>query len=183
LVLFASSKPLVLHQTSGAWKDLLLRSSLVLFGLDSPRKENDDGYVDDQHSDLDRCWTAIDFVGFKGNERAGGDDGKPLGPMLEQPEADAFGEEDPGIKESSDSECADSFGGNAGQLLKGEIDVSASRIESKAPDPVIRLRHDVTVDQFEDADAGGNQQNRLDQLKDGDQPEKACLGGFRSVAD
>jgi hypothetical protein len=48
---------------------------------------------------------------------------------------------------------------------------------------VIRLRHDVTVDQFEDADAGGNQQSRLDQLESGDQSEKACLGGFLSVAD
>src|SRR6266700_4185897 len=113
---------------------------------------------------------AVDLVDLKGEERAGDDDGEPLGPALQKPQADAFGEEQSCIDKTDNAELPDSAGRNIGGNFNGAIDVAAAWIETEHRDPVFKLARDVGVDELEDADAEDDQGGRLHELEDGDEP-------------
>ena len=131
------------------------------FALDAIQKIGHHGDVDDEHEDLDRCWTVEDLVDLDGHERGRDDDGEPLGPAFHQPQTDAFGEEQACIDKTDNSEFPDLVGRNVGCFFNGMADEAAAGIEAEHRYPPFELRAHILVYQLENSEANDDERRRL----------------------
>src|SRR5260370_41755149 len=110
---------------------------------------------------------AVDLVDLKGEERAGDDDGEPLGPAFQQPQADALGEEQSCIDKTDNAEFPDSAGRKVGGLFNDAIHVAAAWIEAEHPDPVLKLPRKSMGIHLRMPEAGADRAGRFTGLESG----------------
>ena len=99
-------------------------------------EEGDYGDFEDEEEDLPFGGMTMDFVEFDGEKGAGHDDGEPLAPAFEKPQADAFGEKKSRVDEAANADAANGIGSKSGGLLKELVDVVAAGVHAESPDPM-----------------------------------------------
>jgi hypothetical protein len=72
-------------------------------------KKSHHGNIDDQHQNFKRSWMEIDFVNRQRYERTRYDDGEPLRPTFQQPEANSLRQEESFVNEAANPETPDSI--------------------------------------------------------------------------
>ena len=91
---------------------------------------------------------AIDFVNRQWYERTRHDDGEPLRPTFQQPEANALRQEESCVNEAANPETPDGIRGKSNRILNGPIDIPATRVQAKHLDPMCEHARDVAVEQM-----------------------------------
>ena len=137
------------------------------FLADAVDQISDDGDVDEEYEDLDRCRMAVDFVCLEWHERTGDDDGEPLRPMPQKPKADALGEKQARIDKADDAEFPDLVGREVGCLLNGSSGDAAARVEVNDGNPMLQDGAYIGMNELEDADSGGDESSGFEQLEEG----------------
>ncbi len=125
--------------------------------------------VDCGHNQLRDREVPRQFVEFQRDKQAGCHDCEIFRPMFLQQQAEAFREEQPGVKESAHTELFELFRRDAKDPDQDSVNVSAVRVHSQHLGPMQHCFGQVLVQEFDGADPDGDEQRRFQQLKQPDE--------------
>jgi hypothetical protein len=132
--------------------------------------------VDEKYDDPSDRDPLRDFVKLQRYQRTGDDDGEVLGPSLLQPETDAFGEQQRGVKERTEADLFKFAIVHQPELCDQSVNKAVVGIDSDRGYPIGRKLGDVFVQQLDCAYADGEKQQALGKLKYRDYPEALAVG-------
>src|ERR1700730_18640427 len=118
----------------------------------------------------------VNLVNLNRYQRACDDDGEPLSPALQEPQANALGQEESSVDKANQSEFLDSVWRDVRGFMNQEIDVMAAWVEAEHRDPMVQLSCYVLVNQLQYADADHDEGGRLEELEYRDQANQQVLG-------
>jgi hypothetical protein len=131
--------------------------------------------IDDEYEDLDWGWTVEDLVNLEGQERGCDHNGEPLGPALDEPQTDAFGQEQSRVDETDDSELPDPGWGEIGGSLDCVTHQAVAWIEAEHRDPMLKLHRYISVYQLQDAEAHHDERSSLDEFEECDESNQSAM--------
>lgn len=131
--------------------------------------------VDGEKADANPGEAAIDFEDFPREKRSGDGKGEELAPGFFEVEADAFGEADGGVGVGDEADAAEDGIVDERGLLEDEVDQAGLGIEAEMAGESVNLVGDVFVEKAVSADADGDEQERVEELVDGDEEQPAVM--------
>jgi hypothetical protein len=131
--------------------------------------------IDDEDENLNWGQVVEQLVNLKRQKRGCDHHGEPLGPTLQSPQANSFGQEQAGIDKADDSEFADPGRGEIRDLLNCLTNYAAVWIETEHRYPMLKQCCNIRMYQFQDPEANHNQTRCLQELEDCDKPNQSAM--------